>query len=234
MQTASCTKKSPSQKLPPSLPNASLTRTRVGPGLYSLAERRAHQIYAENRGWNGRASRPWCSLAHNFEDIREKFLRVAVIAPRQRPRLDFEVVEGLGRNRMNAAYDFVCRVEGIVSFVVGSQPQRIGVPPDGLEPFELRSQDVESLWGLRRPGRLGDAQCGGRAGRKAERTRRESFSRVLSPQLTVAVSSAAQWFSARGLTSNVGGSTKPKSRGVQPWFAKHVSAALTKLGSSRC
>ena len=62
----------------------------------------------------------------------------------------------------------------------------------------------------------------------------ESFSMVLSPQLTVAVSSAAQGFSVRGLTSNVGGSTKPKSRGVQPWFAKHVSAALTKLGSSGC
>jgi hypothetical protein len=42
-------------------------------------------------------------LAHHCEDIRKKFLRVAVIAPRQRPRLDFEVVEGLGRNRMNAA-----------------------------------------------------------------------------------------------------------------------------------
>ena len=68
----------------------------------------------------------------------------------------------------------------------------------------------------------------------AKRARRESFSMVLSPQLTVAVSSAAQWSSARGLTSNVGGSTKPKSRGVQPWSAKHVSAALTKLGSSRC
>jgi hypothetical protein len=69
----------------------------------------------------------------------------------------------------------VCRVEGIVSFVVGSQPQRIGVPPDGLEPFELRSQDFESLWGLRRPGRLGDAQCGGRAGRKAERNAAGEF-----------------------------------------------------------
>src|SRR5271163_2322177 len=34
MRTASCTKKSPSQKLPPSLANASFTRTRAGPGLW--------------------------------------------------------------------------------------------------------------------------------------------------------------------------------------------------------